>query len=176
MVSFKDEKGQIHYVNTDYSKVPEKYRAQIEEGKKERQTSKEEGMADQNPLDLSELKQSSAVEYQVFEKKKGLKNLPIKVFTSTTCADCHKLITLLRANHIPFETYHVGHDQKAKQLFEQVGTGILPLTQIGLDWIPGYEPKKILNLMKSYEEQTMNPSAINPDDDIPNLEQIKNFP
>ncbi len=75
----------------------------------------------------------------------------VEVFTSPSCADCPKLEKFLKQNKIQFKKWDIVRNQKAFEIFDQLGVGSkLPVTRIGQKVIKGVQLEAILEAATQY--------------------------
>ena len=81
----------------------------------------------------------------------------VEVFTSPSCADCPKLEKFLRQNKIQFKKWDIVRNQKAFEIFDQLGVGSkLPVTRIGQKVIKGVQLEAILEAATQYRRTTVD--------------------
>lgn len=136
LVSYIDDQGEMHYVNTSFSKVPEKYLSQIEE------QLNPPAVENEAPAPQPDLKP---------ETKTGdiTQSLPapdpVEVLISSDCTDCQRLLMLLTAHKIEFSTLDVNTNPRGQELYAETG-GELPITKIGTETIPGLDTRTIASI------------------------------
>ncbi|WAC90430.1 mycoredoxin Mrx1 [Mycobacterium sp. Aquia_213] len=52
-----------------------------------------------------------------------MSNAPITVYTTSWCGYCHRLMTVLKSNGIPYETVDIEHDAAAAEFVGSVNGG-----------------------------------------------------
>jgi mycoredoxin len=52
-----------------------------------------------------------------------MSNAPITVYTTSWCGYCHRLMTVLKSNGIPYETVDIEHDSAAAEFVGSVNGG-----------------------------------------------------
>lgn len=133
MISYVDEDGEMHYVNTDFAKVPGKYRQQIEG----------DTAADNSTLN----KKVAAPQSEELATVSKNKEPSVEILVSLDCPDCHKLAILLKAHKIKYLRYDVDQHPYGKELYAKIG-GNLPITKIGDEIIYGPDITKIASLLR----------------------------
>ncbi len=146
MVRYVDEQGKVHYVNTNFSKVPERYREQVEP--KKTSTESPESPKENNPIDNppsppkttspspnNELSTSSPQDYQV------------EVLVNFDSLDCVKLVNFLESHNISYIPYDIQNSDIGRQKYNQVGKGEIPITIMGNEIVKGYDLKKVYNIL-----------------------------
>ena len=134
MVRYIDVYGKAHYVNTKYSKVPERYLDQVQDQLEEEKP---------EPVEKEPQKQ----ENDTFTPADvGVK---VEVFNAGESEDCRKLEVLLRAFKIPYTKYDVNETDYGREVFSSVG-GKLPITKIGSKIFHGYKIRDIEKEMKKH--------------------------
>lgn len=135
LVSYIDDNGEMHYVNTSFAKVPEKYLSQVE--------------AQLNPPAVENETPApppvSEPGTKTGDITKGLPAPdPVEVLTSADCMTCQKLFMLLNAHKIEFLTLDVNTSPRGQELYAETG-GELPVTKIGTTTIYGLDVKAIVS-------------------------------
>ena len=136
MISYVDKAGEMHYVNTNFSKVPPEYQDQVEE-----QVSEENNMEGTLP--------EEPVKKPKTEKIEPL----VEVLVTLDCPDCRKLELLLNAHKVTFHRYDVMSHPYGKELYEKIG-GNLPITKIGDQIIYGIDIKRIVSTIQENKKET----------------------
>lgn len=136
IVHYTDADGKVHYVNTDFAKVPDEYysqvRAQLEVPK---------------PVQTQDTKSLNSA------KPADKKAKPVIFLTSSAnCPVCPKLEGELRAKKIFYSRYDVDYNQKGRELHEQIG-GELPICLVEEEVIHGDNIQEILNALKRYSRE-----------------------
>ncbi len=73
----------------------------------------------------------------------------VKIFTTQGCPYCHQAKDYLKSQSIDFEEVDLTSDQKAAAaLVQQTGHTAVPQIQIDDQFIIGFDPKKIDELLK----------------------------
>ena len=135
MVSYVDENGEMHYVNTDFAKVPEKYRHQLEN----------EAVENSIPANPETTLPQTAP--QPIQPLMGNQGAPVEILVSLNCPDCQKLEILLKAHKVSYLRYDIDTHPRGKELYEEIG-GNLPITKIGEKIIYGVDIKSIVSTLK----------------------------
>ena len=149
MVYYFDEAGKIHYVNTDYSKVPDRYgpqvRRQLEKIKAPAAEPIEENPKDEPAAEISENATIPTAQPLV------------EVFVQPDCLECRKLEINLKAKKIFYKRYDINYDHYGQQVYAQIN-GELPFTRIGEEIIYGNNIKRIEEILKQPEIFSPEPS------------------
>lgn len=159
MVRYTDESGKIHYADTDYSRIPERYmdqvRPQIEAAERERKQ-KEEQEKPKGIPDAAEPEVSVA-----------LPPVPptVKVYVGSDCLDCQDLILALATGGVPIEPINVDTDPQGREFYTEQG-GDLPITTIGNTIVRGNNPEQIISTYRQEKDRAGNntPPLDDPDD------------
>ncbi|KKB41425.1 glutaredoxin family protein [Bacillus thermotolerans] len=73
----------------------------------------------------------------------------VTVYSTNTCPYCEMMKAFLQAQDIPFKEVNVQQDRKAAQrLVETTGQVGVPQTNINGDWIFGFDPDAVMELIK----------------------------
>ncbi|MEW9050666.1 MAG: glutaredoxin family protein [Neobacillus sp.] len=73
----------------------------------------------------------------------------ITVYTTNTCPYCTMLKNFLQAQGLPFQEVNVQINQAAaNKLVETTGQLGVPQTEINGQWVLGFDPEKIMGLVK----------------------------
>ncbi|MFJ7971676.1 glutaredoxin family protein [Psychrobacillus sp. NPDC096389] len=73
----------------------------------------------------------------------------IKVYTTNTCPYCTMMKNFLNEKGLPFEEVNVQQDPiAADQLVKTTGEMGVPQTEINGQWVLGFDPEKVLQLVK----------------------------
>ncbi len=72
----------------------------------------------------------------------------IKVYSTPTCPYCVTLKEFLKTSNIEFEEKDVSVDMEAqKEMVEATGQMGVPVSQIGEEWVIGFDKEKISQLL-----------------------------
>jgi glutaredoxin 3 len=73
----------------------------------------------------------------------------IKVFTTKTCAYCAMVKQFLEKKGLPFEAIDLEDNPTLRQeLLNKTGAMTVPITQIGDNYIVGWNPAKLMELTR----------------------------
>jgi len=73
----------------------------------------------------------------------------ITVYTTNTCPYCTMVKNFLEEQGLPFKEVNVQRDQReAKKLVKTTGQLGVPQTNINGQWVIGFDPEKIMELVK----------------------------
>ncbi|MDI2586561.1 MULTISPECIES: glutaredoxin family protein [unclassified Psychrobacillus] len=73
----------------------------------------------------------------------------IKVYTTNTCPYCTMMKNFLNEKELPFEEVNVQEDPiAADRLVKMTGEMGVPQTEINGQWILGFDPEKVMQLVK----------------------------
>lgn len=118
MVHYTDEKGKIHYVNTDYAPVPARYRAQV----KDQLASEEQAQ----PVS-AETDSPAAIKGKASDTPPASDcRLTVMVLVDGNQAHVTKQ---LKERNIPFVVHDVG-SEPGRTFYKNLGGGTLPVIQI----------------------------------------------
>jgi len=131
-INYTDVNGKIHYVNTEYGKVPDRYLSQVQDQlDKIKATPIPTAMTD--PSQFSQNPQLNTFTYL----NPNVNQSPVEVYVKADCKDCERLETLLQANQIKYMRYDVEYTSMGKELYRTMGNTALPITRIKGQIIPG---------------------------------------
>ena len=72
------------------------------------------------------------------------------VYSTNTCPYCDMMKSFLQQNQISFKEVNVQEDQEAAQkLVETTGQMGVPQTNINGQWVLGFDPDRVLELVKA---------------------------
>ena len=73
----------------------------------------------------------------------------IKVYTTNTCPYCTMMKNFLNEKGLPFEEVNVQQDPiAADRLVKATGEMGVPQTEINGQWVLGFDPEKVMQLVK----------------------------
>lgn len=144
MVKYVDEFGKIHYVDTDYTNVPEKYyyqvKDQIEKAKKDDAST---SPADEKSIVKTSLEKKSETEQQppfilspAVTQKEQTKQ--VELFVKTDCSQCFLLESVLRQRKIIYQKYDIESDL-GRDKYRALGVHEVPVTKVGSEIIVGFD-------------------------------------
>ena len=166
IVYYYDEQGRIHYINTDYMKVPERYRWQVEEqlrrkglmddNKKE---SRKETVGSTEENETSSAGRSAPASVDPFARQK------VEFFTRPGCAECYRLEMLLRAHKIPYVRYDITCvGKECPRSPYGIPSGTPPMTRVGDVVIQGKDIQKISEAYEAMIAAQEEPAVEQPRD------------
>lgn len=132
MVRYVDESGKTIYLNTDNSKVPDRYLDQVRSQLNMIQPSIGEPLKDSSPT------------VTLLEPTQPIK---VEVFISLNCPDCRDLEFRLRAHGIKYLRYDVNYHPYGIKFYKEQGQPGVPLAKIGAQIVQGNDYKRILSLV-----------------------------
>ena len=155
MVHYIDEQGKMHFINTETSHIPEKYRSQI---------------ADQIPA-ISQGREAMEAAAEARRQAKllapttpvanprnsvptGKAKAPlVEVFVGMDCPECDRWESTLRKNRVPYARYDVKYHPHGQEVYSKMSSP-LPFTMIGNEMIQGEDIERLLSLLKSPQKTT----------------------
>ncbi len=154
MVHYFDENGQIHYVNTAVTNVPEKYMNQVRpQLEKARQQEGESNVTEKK----EEAQNSMDMGTELFEESDAAPEPPdrivVDVLRKADCKSCLKLFSVLRQSKILFQSRNVDIDPRGKELYEKYPDMELPITVVGDQAVSGLDFFKIKQLVRELKNQ-----------------------
>ena len=155
-VRYTDENGKMHYVNTEYNKIPEQYQDQVK-GQLQAQNINS-AASGTNPL-------NPYADQNV--RNPGANNTPapltaqdrVAIYVKANCKECERLETVLQANQIKYLRYDVNTSIQGQEFYKTAENADLPITTIGSQMIPGNDIGSI--------KAALQPSAPSPGSGIP---------
>lgn len=76
-------------------------------------------------------------------------NKNVTVYSTSTCPYCDMMKNFLREQGVPFKEVNVQFDQDAaRKLVETTGQMGVPQTEVNGEWILGFDPEGIMELLK----------------------------
>jgi len=72
----------------------------------------------------------------------------VEIFVTEWCPYCRKLEAFLKKNRIKYTKYDVEKSALGKQKFAKIGGSGIPVTKVGDRIIRGYDPERILQLIR----------------------------
>lgn len=76
----------------------------------------------------------------------------VKIYTTPSCAYCQRLKSFLKEKNIEYSEFDVAQDaQKRQEVVEKTGQLGVPVIQIGEEFIVGFDPNKISQLLEIQE-------------------------
>ncbi|MCK5215021.1 MAG: hypothetical protein KAR05_06675 [Candidatus Omnitrophica bacterium] len=134
IVRYIDVYGKAHYVNTKYSKVPERYLDQVQ---------------DQLEEETPELVEAEPQKQENDTFTPADVGVKVEVFTAGKNEDCRKLEILLKAFKITYTKYDINETDYGREVFSSVG-GKLPFTKVGGKIFHGYKIRDIEKELKKH--------------------------
>ena len=151
MVQYIDEYGKVHYVNTDYANVPQKYYYQVKDQieKAAKKTDAEKAAANPSPVKTPEPEPTPAPPPIDPEAEEETKKEPKKVelFVGADCSQCYLLESVLRQRKIVYQKYDIGSDP-GREKYHELGVRELPVTKVGSKVILGFDLNGIFTALK----------------------------
>ncbi len=73
----------------------------------------------------------------------------ITVYTTSTCPYCDMMTNFLKEKGIPFKEVNVQQDEvAANRLIQTTGQMGVPQTEVNGQWVLGFDPEKVMQLIK----------------------------
>ena len=143
MVRYVDEFGKPHYVNTDYSTVPEQYRHQVEAQLKALEEKKTPAVP---MMPVPAAAPMPAEPAQPAPKE----TLPVTLFITQDCPKCLVLGMLLRKEGINVITVDI-NTPDGKERYAELKTAAIPVAIVGDEVITEFDPSRIFALAQGKE-------------------------
>ncbi len=148
-VSYTDVNGKLHYINTEYNKVPDQYLNQVEEQLKKIENTKIKNTPE------------AAVEKSAIENPQPpTPELTVEVFVKTDCQDCMRLQALLEAHKIKYLVYDIKNSEKGIEFYKSTSNEKFPITRIGSKIIYGNDVLAIKDALKPKDLPVQPPSPL----------------
>ena len=147
IVHYFDEEGKIHYVNTDYFKVPARYRDQVKDQLEPEVKAKKQ--VESGGCKTCQEKNATITDEKQKDEKQKKEKPKVELFMRVGCKKCDRLDIILRANRIPLSRYDADTNPYGQQVYAEAGEPDLPLTRVGTDFVYGdsiHAVKRILTL------------------------------
>lgn len=143
MVRYVDESGKPHYVNTEYSTVPEQYRSQVEEQLK---ALKDEEQKNDQPMPLT----ADEIKEPVPQIPAAAQEKAIALFIKKDCAQCMLEAAILNKEGAVFTTFDI-ETAEGKAEHAKIGSPDLPAAKIGDEIVLGFNPSRVIALAQGKE-------------------------
>ena len=134
---YTDGTGELHFVD-DISKVPKKYRKQVEIGDSQGNVS----VMDAAPASSSVQKRASQ-EPPKENAYSGSTN--VEVFITSWCGYCKKMVRFLNEKRIPYTAYDIEKDSDAARTYRDLGGNGVPVVRVGSHVVHGYSPEAVMS-------------------------------
>jgi glutaredoxin len=134
---YTDSAGELHFVD-DLSKVPKKYRKQLEKAKPLRDIA----IVDATPA--APPPQGSTVQEKPKPQEKSYSSATVEVFITPWCGYCKKMVRFLEEKGIPFTSYDIEKDSAAARVHRELGGRGVPVVRVGSHVIHGFKPDAVL--------------------------------
>jgi len=158
MVRYTDEQGQLHYADTDYTHIPDRYmdqvQPQLDKVKKEKQ--EQEKKDEEKPKGIPEPAKPSPET----EPSSHVGPPEVTVYTSKRCLSCNELYIKLVANGVPAKLVAV-ESPEGKDFYSEQG-GDLPLTTVDGFIVRGNNPDQIISLYNQKVHEARSDAVSSP--------------
>ncbi len=142
LYKYTDSRGELHFVD-DISKVPKKYRKQLE-------SAEPEGNA--NFMDTAPAsrysQESTAQEPPPEQRRVASPSTNVEVFMTSWCGYCRKMIRFLNEKGIPYTAYDIEKDSAAARVYRELGVRGVPVVRVGSRVVSGYNPEAVMSYLK----------------------------
>jgi hypothetical protein len=155
MVHYVDENGKVHYVNTDYQRVPPQYSNQVQS-----QLRKDTPITDASP-DEEQKEESQPTTEPAIEEVPSVSAIDVDVFVSADCEECPRLLQELAIQKVSYHRYDVVEHSYGRRMLIQY-PGALPFTKVGNLIIRGSNTKDILSAIAIVQKrwEIQQPQAV----------------
>jgi glutaredoxin len=134
---YTDSNGALHFVD-DISKVPGKYRSQLE------QTG---SAGDISIVDAGPAPSRSISEEPLPQKSISCGSNTVELYRTSWCGYCKKMERFLKENGISYVAYDIEQDSNAARTFREMGGRGVPVVRIGSTVIRGYNPDAVMSCL-----------------------------
>jgi glutaredoxin len=135
---YTDGKGELHFVD-DISKVPKKYRTQVENGELQGNVS----VMDAAPA--ARASQRRLAQEQPQQQNMSSGGEKVEVFMTSWCGYCKKMVRFLNEKGIPYTAYDIETDKAAARTYRELGGNGVPVTRVGSHVVHGYNPGAVMS-------------------------------
>lgn len=125
LYKWTDEHGQVHYSN-----------------QKPKQLEVEELQLDDNLTPFNSGEFSSDTDFSPAKTKPRAKRKKVVMYGASWCGYCRKARTYFKSNNIPFREKDIENSKTAKQEFDRLGGGGIPLIFVGKKSMRGFTPAR----------------------------------
>jgi glutaredoxin len=141
LYKYTDAKGELHFVD-DISKVPKKYRKQLENA---------ESQGNANFMDAAPASRPSQERTEQEPQERRSVSSPsanVEVFMTSWCGYCRKMIRFLNEKGIPYTAYDIEKDSTAARAYKELGGKGVPVVRVGSHVVHGYSPEAVMSYLK----------------------------
>lgn len=135
---YTDGKGELHFVD-DISKVPKKYRKQVENGEPEGNVS----VMDAAPA--SRAPRGHVAQESSHQQNTYCGGANVEIFITSWCGYCKKMVRFLNEKGIPYTAYDIEKDSAAARTYRELGGNGVPVVRIGSRVVHGYSPDAVMS-------------------------------
>lgn len=136
---FTDSRGGVHFVD-DISKVPKKYRHQLNNTKPIREISVIDGKGTApTRRQADDRTRTSARSYR---------SVNVELYMTSWCGYCRKMERFLKEKGIPYTAYDIEKDSNAATIYRDFGGSGVPVVRIGTNVVHGYNPEAVLSYIE----------------------------
>jgi glutaredoxin len=134
---YTDSKGSLHFVD-DISKVPAKYRKQLQQAG---------SSGDISIVDAGPAPSPRKPEEPLTRKSLFFSGNTVELYRTSWCGYCKKMERFLKEKGISYVAYDIEQDSNAARTFREMGGGGVPVVRIGSNVIRGYNPDAVLSCL-----------------------------
>ena len=135
---YTDGTGELHFVD-DISKVPKKYRKQMESGDSQGNVN----YMDAAPSARGAKGRTAQEPPQQQSTYSGSTN--VEVFITSWCGYCKKMVRFLNEKGIPYTAYDIEKDSAAARAYRELGGNGVPVVRVGSHVVHGYSPEAVMS-------------------------------
>ena len=148
MVKYIDENGKIHYVDTDYGKVPDRYKHQIKATETKQETKVTETTAPNVPA-LPVLQQMTT------QQPPQIKS--VEIFVSANCPKCMFIESIFKNANVKYSRYDINTDPAARKRYTELNVNAIPVIIIGSQVMTEFDTNKFFAAIRSAESSKESP-------------------
>jgi glutaredoxin len=134
---YTDSTGELHFVD-DISKVPKKYRKQVNDAESQGNVS----VMDAAPASRPPQGRTALEPTQQQNTSAG--SATVEVFMTSWCGYCKKMVRFLNEKGIPYTAYDIEKDSAAARTYHELGGRGVPVVRVGSHVIYGYSPDAVM--------------------------------
>ncbi len=157
-VSYKDTSGKMHYINTDYTKVPDQYLSQVEDQLKKIEADKAKNNFVNFPGQNTNIPTPGWIPSDDQDQQPQNTNKIVEVFYKTNCEECMRLRVLLDANNIQYSLYDIENSFPGIEFYKMMQNAALPITRVAGAIIHGNDILAIKNALNLKMPAPKNPA------------------
>ena len=135
VIRYTDSQGVLHFVD-DISKVPKKYRKQVENA---------ESQGNLSVMDAAPASRTPLVRTALEQQNRSSGSANVEVFLTSWCGYCKKMVQFLNEKGIPYTAYDIEKDAAAARSYDELGGNGVPVVRVGSHIVHGYNPEAVMD-------------------------------